>query len=89
MNNLTFRRELNKSAEELFPDLLFDFMSDNIQMNIFTGFIRMQCSASIDIKEVVYNGILNESKLKNILKIRVRNALIELQNLVKKDLEKL
>ena len=89
MNNSEFRRGLNKLAEELFPNLLFDFMSSNIQMNIFTGFIRMQSSVSIDRSEVIYSGTLNESKLKNILKIRVKNALIELENLIKEDLEKL
>lgn len=89
MNNLEFRRKLNRLADKLFPDILLDFILDDINIDIFIGYVRIESSVSIDRKEVVYNGILNKSKLKSILKIRVKNALIELQNLIKESLEKL
>lgn len=64
-------------------------MVDRLQLTIFTGEIRMQSLVSIDRSEVIHNRILNESKLKDILKMRIKFALLNLKDLIEEELEKL
>lgn len=89
ITNIEFENDLNKLAEELFPNLKLDFMVNRLQPTIFITNIQLACSVAVDRSEVLHGGILDKVKLEYILKMRVKDALIKLENLVQNDLDKL
>ena len=89
MYNVEVIEKINKTANELFPNLQLDFKTSCSQFNVFVGYIDITSNLSIDRSEIIYSSMFDESKLKNILKERVKNALIKLRNLIQNDLDKL
>jgi len=88
MSGIEITEKLNKIAKKLFPNLQFDFGISYSDSNVFTTYIYATCSLSIDKNEIIHSDILNEFKLENILKKRVKRTLIELKNLIQNDLDK-
>ena len=76
---MTDKEKLNRMAKELFPDMRLDFRLHLSHTNIFFGTIKI--ANLVHIKETEIN--------KNVLKNRIKTALIELKNLIQNDLDKL
>lgn len=73
-------KDLNEMAKKLFPDLRLEFFKRAGQKSdISIGFINIESRVYIKDFEI------SEERLK----IRVKNALLELKNLVQNDLDKL
>jgi len=88
MTNKEIRETLNKIAEEICPDLRLEFISNMQQMSICCAYIRIATPILIDRIEVIHN-LPNELAIKNLLKMRIKLALLKSKDYIEKELEKL
>jgi len=83
MDNQEIEKILDSVVQKVFPDLGLNFSLNHQQWNMWTAFIMIGSQIDVDRSEVVR---YDEFQLRNILTIRVKDALLKLKEIVEEKL---
>ena len=80
------QKRLDDLANKIVPDLQLNFVVSSKQWDAWVAIISITETTSIDRLEILRN---DDQGLENILKIRLKNALLNLKDSIQKQLEKI